>query len=140
MTSPLPRCLHSPLIQHTWILTIQKTQFKTNCQFNKSYIDTPNEFQNSEPTLQTPFQHILTQTPEGNSSAPTSYKDAIPIFSPIMSDQPNSTSPVTEELEYEFHNFTTLQQQLQNNKTLTFHNLASSVSSSIFSNPTITVD
>ena len=77
---------------------------------------------------------------DSNSPAPSSYTDATTIFSPKVSDQPDPSRPVTEELEHELDKFITLQQQLQNNNTHTILNLAHSVSSCESSNPASTVE
>ena len=47
----------------------------------------------------------------------------------MTSDQPDFSSPVTEEIETKLDNFITLQQQLQNNDTLTILKLAQFISS-----------
>ena len=91
-----------------------RTIFNTISQFKNSDIDTPDEFQNSEPSPSTfsqpPFHPIHHQHPDETSSAPSSYTDATPTLSPTTSDQPDTPSPVTEALQNELNNFITLKQ------------------------------
>ena len=106
-----------------------RTALHTISQFDNSDIETPDEFQNSEPSpstlSQTPSVHSTPQFPMNlpQSYTDATYTDANPILFPMTSDQPDLPSPVNEELENELDNFTTLQQQPQNPNTLTFHHL-----------------
>ena len=115
-----------------------QTIFITMSQFENSYIDTPEEFQYSEPspsTFSQPlFQSLTCQLPNEPSPAPSSYTDATPILSPMTSDQPDPPNPFTDEQENELDNFITLQQQLQITNTLRTHQLSRSLSNSESSN------
>ena len=91
---------------------ISKSTFFHNIpQFSNSDIETPDEFEISEPSpsifLQLPFRPLLTPTPNEGSPAPSYYTDATPILSPMTSDPPDLPSPVDEELENENDNFIT---------------------------------
>ena len=107
------------------------TVFNTISQFKNSDFDTTVDFQNSAPTPSTfsqpPFQPIQTQTLKENYPAPSSFTNSTSTFSPMTSDQPDPSSPLTEDLEHEVDNFITLQQQLQNDNTLTIRNLANRI-------------
>ena len=109
------------------------TVFHTISQFNNSDIDTPGKFQNSEPSpfafSQPPFRPLYTPTCDETSPAFSSYTDANPILSLMTSHQPDPSSPVDEELEYELDNFIIVQQQLQNTITLKILHLTQSISS-----------
>ena len=67
------------------------TVFHTISQFNNSDIETPDKFQNSEPSPSTfsqpPIRPLHTPTPDEPSPAPSSYTEATPILSPMTSDQ-----------------------------------------------------
>ena len=96
------------------------TVFHTIPQFSNSDIETPDEFENSEPSPSTfsqlPFRPLLTPTPDEGSSDPSSYTDATPVLSPMTSDPPDHPIPVDEELENENDIFITYN---NNFKTLT---------------------
>ena len=64
----------------------------------------------------------------------------MPILSPMTSNQPDSSSPVTEESEHELDTFSTLQQQQHTTNTIAVHQLSKSFSSSQSSNPACTVE
>ena len=115
-----------------------KTVFNTISQFIISDIETPDNSRTLG--LDRHAKKWKTQTPEEKSPAPSFYTHATPIFSPKVSDQPDPSRPVTEELEHALDTFITLQQQLQNNNTLKILNLAHSVSSCESSNPASTVE
>ena len=91
------------------------TVFHTISQFNHSDFETPDEFENSEPSpytfSQPPFRQLNTPTPDEPSSAPSSCTDATPSLYSTSSEGPEPlASPVNEELENELENFITLQQ------------------------------
>ena len=121
-----------------------KTLFHTISQFNNSDIETPDEIKNSETSPSTfsqpPFRQLHTPTPDEPFSAPSSFTDATPILSPMIGDQPDTPSPIDEELENELDIFITLQQQLQNPNTLTIHHLLQSITSAESSNSASTID
>ena len=112
--------------------------FVTISQVKNSDIETPDEFADSEPSPSTfsqpTFQPIQTQITNELSSAPSSFTDATPIYSPMTSDPPDHSSPVDTEVENELDNFITLQQQLQHLNTLTIHHLSQTITSSESSN------
>ena len=120
------------------------TIFHTISQFNNSDIETPDEFPNSELSsstfLHSSFRPPHTSTPDEPSPAPSSYTDVTRILFPKISDQPDPSSPVKEELENQLNNFITLQLQLQNLNRLTHHHLSQSISSSESSNPASTIE
>ena len=118
------------------------TIFHTVSQINNSDVETPDEFQNSEPspsTFSQPLPSTPHPTPDEPSPAPSPYTDATPILCLRTGDQPDPPSPVNEELENELDNFLTLQQQLQNPNTLTIHHLSQSTLSSNSSKPACTI-
>ena len=93
----LPISYHHTLkIHQAWIhMTLSKTQF-----FIPSHnltIETPDEFENSEPSpsifSQPPFRPLHTPTPDEPSPVPSYYTDASPIFSPMTSDPPEPLAP-----------------------------------------------
>ena len=121
----LSALISSPCHHSLLILPRMDSDDSSNTVFNTivqtSDIDTPDEFQNSEPSPYTfsepSFRPIHTPTPDESSPAHSSYTYATPILYPMTSDQPDTSSPVTEKLEHELDNFITLQQQLQNKNT-----------------------
>ena len=114
-----------------------QTNFNTISQFNNFDIDTPDEFQDSEPSPSTfsqpPSNPLLPNFPT-NPPQPVFLCWRHSQFSPTTSDQPDPPSLITEELKNDLDNFITLQQQLQNNNTLTVHQLSHSISNSESSN------
>ena len=85
------------------------TVFHTISHFNLSDIETPDEFQNSEPSpstfWQSPFRLLQTPTPDEPSPVPSSFTDATTILSPMTNDQPDPPSSVNEELKNEHDTF-----------------------------------
>ena len=77
--------------------TSTHTNFHTISQFNNSDIETPDEFQNSEPSpctfSQPPFRSLHTPTPDEPSPARSSYTDATPILSPMTGEPPEPLAP-----------------------------------------------
>ena len=114
------------------------TAYHTISHFNNSDIETPDEFENSKPSLSTfwqpPFRPLHTPTPDETYPDPFSYTDATPILSPMTSDPHDLHRPVDEELENELDNFITLEQQVQKPNTLTIHHLSQTITSSVSSN------
>ena len=120
---------------NTWGNTI----FVTISQFDNSDIEPPGGIADAESSSSTfsqpPFRPVYTQITDETSSAPSSYTDATPIYSPMTSDPPDHSSPVDIEFENELDNFITLQQQLQQHpNTLTIHHLSQTITSSESSN------
>ena len=119
------------------------TVFHTISQFNNSDIETPDEFENSEPSPSNfrnpPSDHSIPQHPM-NLPQPLIPTLMQLQFSPLTSDPPDSLSPVDGELENELDNFITLQQQLQNPNPLTIHHLSQTITSSESSNPASTTE
>ena len=118
--------------------TSSNTFFHTISQFNNSDFETPDQFadfETSPSTLFLPhFQSLYTQIPDEPSSAPSSFTDATPIYSPMTSDPPDQSSLVDIELEKELENFITLQLQLQHPNPLTIHHVSQTMTSSESSN------
>ena len=77
-----------------------QTVFNTISNFNNSDVEAPDEFLDSEasPTnfSQPPFQPIVSPLPNETSSFPTSYTNAVPILSPMSSNEPNTPRPITD--------------------------------------------
>ena len=119
------------------------TIFNTISQFKNSDIDTPDEFQNSEPSPSVFFSNSLPSNP---SSTPR-WNLPSPLFlhrrntKTFLNDQwpARPPNPVTHALENELDSFITLQQQLQNTNKLILHQLSLSISSSDSSDQTTAV-
>ena len=116
--------------------------FHTVSQFNNSNVETPDEFADSEPSPSThtqtnssvfsqpPFRPIQPNHPLPSPSTPTYTSQVTPTCSPFHSDRSHNNSPDTIQISEELDNFVTLQQQLIHPKTLTIHQLSSTITSS----------
>ena len=129
-----------------WILTLIQTSFFlfTISQFNKSDIETPYEFANSEPSPSTfsqpPFRPINSQFTNDSPSTISHFSQATPTYSPFNNDRSNNNSPETTQISQELNNLITLQQQIQHPHTLTIHQLSSNITSSNPPTPTPSSD
>ena len=115
--------------------------FHTISQFNKSDVETPEEFADSEPSPSThtqtnssafsqpPFRPIQTSHPLPSLSTPSYASQVTPTYSPFNSDRSHNHSPDNIQTSEELDNFITLQQQLTYPHTLTIHQLSSTVTS-----------
>ena len=122
--------------------------FHTISQFDKSTVETPDEFADSEPSHSTythanssvfskhPFQPIPSSHPLPSVSTPSYASQVTPTYSPLHSDRSYNNSPDTPQISQELDNFITLQQQLIHPNTLTIHQLSSTITSSNPSTPT----
>ena len=110
------------------------TVHNTISQINKSDIETPGKFSNSEPSpslfYQPPFQPILSQDKIELPYPPSSISNVAPTYSPLTSEQSDNNSSVNTQLSHELDNFITLQQQLQHPQTLTIRQSSQSMKSS----------
>ena len=116
------------------------TVYHTISQFENSDQESPDEFDNSEPSPSTfsqpPFQPLHSQTRDEPPSTPSYISNVTPTYSPLTSERSNNNSPEDTQISYELETFITLQQQLQPPQTLTIHQLSQSIVSSNQSTPT----
>ena len=117
-------------------------------QFNKSNVETPDEFADSEPSPSTytqtnssvfskpPFQPIQSNHPLPSVSTPSYASQVTPTYSPLHSDRSYKNSPDTPQISQELDNIITLQQQVVHPNTLTIHQLSSTITSSNPPTPT----
>ena len=119
-------------------------------QFNKSNVETPDEFADSKPSpsnyTQTnssvfskpPFQTIPSNHPLPSISTPSYASQVTPTYSPLHSDRSYNNSPDTPQISRELDVFiNTLQQQLIHPNTLSIHQLSSTITSSNPPTPTL---
>ena len=109
----------------------------TISQYNNSDLETPDEFDNYEPSpfSQPPFQPLHSQIKFEPPSPPSSISNVTPTYSPLTSEPSDNNSSVNTQLSHELDNFITLQQKLQQPQTLTIHQLSQPIISSISSTP-----
>ena len=116
------------------------TVYNTFSQFNNTDIETPDEFDNSEPSPFTfsrpPFQPIHSQVKIEPFSPPSPISYVTPTYSPLTSEPSDNNDQDNTQISQELDNFITLQQLLQHPQTLTIHQLSRSVTSSNPSTPT----
>ena len=116
------------------------TVYNTISQFNNSDIETPDEFDNSEPIpstfSQTPFQPRHFQVKIVPSSPPSPISYITPTYFPLTSEQSDNNDQDNTQISHELDNFMTKQQQVQHPQTLTIHQLSQSITSSNPSTPT----
>ena len=116
------------------------TVYNTISQFNISDLETPDKFDNSEPSPSTfsqpPFQPLYSQIRFEPPSTPSSFSNVTPTYFPLTSEPSDKNSSVNIQISNELDNFITLQQQLQHPQTLTIHQLSQSIISSNPSTPT----
>ena len=108
--------------------------------FNNTDLETPDKFDNSEPSPSTfskpPFQPLLFQLRFEPPSTPSSISNVTPTYSPLTSATSDNNSSVNIQISHELDNFITHQQQLQQPQTLTIHQLSQSIISSNLSTAT----
>ena len=121
------------------------TIYTTISQFNNSDIETPDEFADSEPSPSThtptssttfskpPFQPIQSHSQHKSPYTPS---QVTPTYSPFKNERSTNNSPDNIQLSEELDNFITLQQQLLTPRTLTIHQLSSTITSSKPPTPT----
>ena len=116
------------------------TLYNTISQFNKSDIETHDEFENSEPSPSTfsqpPFQPLNSQVKIEPLSLPSPISHVTPTYSPLTSESSDNNDQDHTQISHEVDNFITLQQQLQHPQTLFIHQLSRSLTSSNPSTPT----
>ena len=116
------------------------TVYNIISQINNSDLKTPDEFDNSEPSLSTlsqpPFQQLHSRINVEPPSTPSSITNVTPTYSPLTSEPPDNNRSVNTQISNELDNFVTLQRQLQHPQTLTIHQLSQSITSSNPSTPT----
>ena len=116
------------------------TVYNTVSQFNNSDLETPDKFENSEPspsTFSQPlFQPLYSQIRFEPPSTPSSISNVTPTYSLLTSEPSDNNSSVNTQISHKLDNFITLQQQLQHPQTLTIHQLSQSIASSNRSTPT----
>ena len=117
-------------------------------KFNNPNVENPDEFADSEPSpsnyTQTnssvfskpPFQPIPPNNPLPSFSTPSYASQVTPTYSPLHSDRSHNNSPDTPQISQGLDNFIPLQQQLIHPKTLTIHQLSSTITSSNPPTPT----
>ena len=102
------------------------TVYNTIFQFKNSDLETPDEFDNSEPSPSTfsqpPFQLLYSQIRFEPPSSPSSVSNVTPTYFSLTSEPSDKNSSVNTQISHELDNFITLQQQLQHRQTLTFTN------------------
>ena len=113
---------------------LNTTVYRTISQFNNSDHETPDKFDNSEPSpstfSQAPFQPLYSQIRFEPPTTPSSFSNVTPTYYPLTSEPSDNNSSVNTEISHELDNFITLQQQLQHSQTITIHQLSQSKKSS----------
>ena len=116
------------------------TVYHTISQFENSDLETPDEFEFSEPSpstiAQPRFQPNHSQTRNESPSTPSHITHVTPKYSPFTNERSNNSSLDETQITYELNNLITLQQQLQHLQNLTIHQLSSSITSSNPPTPT----
>ena len=121
------------------------TIYTTISQFNNSDIETPDEFADSEPSPSTQTQTSSTTfskppfrpiQPQSQHTSPYTPSQVTPTYSPFNNERSTNNSPDNIQISEELDNFITLQQQLLSPRTLTNHQLSSTITSSNPPTPT----
>ena len=114
---------------------LNTTVYKTISHFNNSNLETPDKFDNSEPSpssfSQPPFKPLHSQIRTETLSTPSSISNVTYTFSSLTSEPSDNNSSVNTQISHKLDNFFTFQQQLQHPQTLTIHQLSQSKISSI---------
>ena len=88
--------------------------FHTIPQLKNSDLETPDEFDNSEPSPSTfsqpPFQPIHYQAINESPSTPSHISQVTPTYSPFTNERSNNSSPDDTQISYEINNLITPQQ------------------------------
>ena len=87
-----------------------------------------------------PFQSSHSQAKSESPYTLSHISQVTPAYSPFTNERSNNNSPDDTQISYELNNPITLQQQLHHRKTLTIHQLASTITSSNSTTPTPSSD
>ena len=116
------------------------TEYNTISQFINSNIETPDEFDNSEPSSsifsQPPFQPLHSQLRFEPPSTPSFISNVTPTYSPLTSETSDNNISVNTQIPHELDNFITIQQKLQHPQTQTIRQFSQPIVSSNPSSPT----
>ena len=109
------------------------TVFHTISHFDNSVLETLTNSQIQNPAylhfLNPPFQSIHSQAKNESPYTLSHISQVTPAFSTFTNERSNNNSPDDTQISYELNNPITLQQQLKHPKTLTIHQLASTITS-----------
>ena len=125
------------------------TIYTTISQLNKSDIETPDEFADSEPSPSTDTQTSSTAfskppfrpiQPQSQHTSPYTPSQVTPTYSAFKNERSTNNSPDNIQISEELNIFITLQQQLLSPRTLTINQLSSTMGSSNPPTPTPILD
>ena len=110
------------------------TVYTSISQFNNSEPSPSTHTQTSSTTFsKPPFRPIQ---PQSQHTSPYTPSQVTPTYSPFNNERSANNSPDNIQISEELGNFITLQQQLLSPRTLTIHQLASTITSSNPATPT----